>query len=167
MAQKPDGKPARSERVTFTKPAAERIGKVVRTVEAGNRDCGPFTIHGMPQHASGKVFRVGAFSGSWAVDTSKTVTLRNVTATPNTVSAINLFYDFTQTSGTTTCAIAKDGTAWYLVAPSLLTPQTVQASVITGVSLGSAGLQFTTLNVKVLETVSSSVITISTTACST
>ena len=38
MAQKPDGKPARTERVTFTRPAAERIAKVVREVEAGDRD---------------------------------------------------------------------------------------------------------------------------------
>lgn len=38
MATKPDGKASRTERVTFTKPAAERIAKVVRAVEAGNRD---------------------------------------------------------------------------------------------------------------------------------
>ena len=44
MSKKPDGSPARTERVTFTKPAAERIAKVVRTVEGGNRDCGPLTF---------------------------------------------------------------------------------------------------------------------------
>lgn len=37
MAQQPDGKPARPERVTFTKPAAQRIARVVRTVESGDR----------------------------------------------------------------------------------------------------------------------------------
>lgn len=44
MATKPDGSPARTERVTFTKPAAERIAKVVRTVEGGDRDTGPLTF---------------------------------------------------------------------------------------------------------------------------
>jgi hypothetical protein len=43
MATKPDGSAARTERVTFTKPAAERIAKVVRTVEGGGRDAGPLT----------------------------------------------------------------------------------------------------------------------------
>jgi hypothetical protein len=41
MAQKPDGKPARPDRVTFTRGAAERIGKAVRKVEGGNRDLSP------------------------------------------------------------------------------------------------------------------------------
>jgi len=38
VALKPDGKSARTERVTFTRPAAERIAQVVRTVEHGDRD---------------------------------------------------------------------------------------------------------------------------------
>lgn len=37
MAQKPDGKSAGTERVTFTRPAAQRIARVVRTVESGDR----------------------------------------------------------------------------------------------------------------------------------
>ena len=44
MAKKPDGAAAGTQRVTFTKGAAERIGKVVRQVEAGNRDQGPLTF---------------------------------------------------------------------------------------------------------------------------
>lgn len=170
MAQKPDGKSAKTEQVSFTRPAAERIAKVVRTVEAGRRDCRPLKIHGMPQQGTSKIFRVATFTGAWAVDTSRAVTFRNVTATPNTVSVVNLFYNFTQTSGTATCAIAKDGTAWYLVAPNpaaVASQQTAQATVITGVSLGTAGLQFTTMDIKFLETVSTSVVTIGTTACTT
>jgi hypothetical protein len=41
----------------------------------------------------------------------------------------------------------------------------MQTSVITNVSLGTAGLQFTKLDIKIFETVSSSVITIGTIAC--
>ena len=33
-----------ADRVTFTKPAAERIGKVVRIVEGGDREAAPYTV---------------------------------------------------------------------------------------------------------------------------
>jgi hypothetical protein len=112
-----------------------------------------------------KTFRICTFTGSWAIDATKTVTFRNVTTTPNTVTVVNLFTTFSASTATTTCAIAKDGTAWYLVAPTGITPKTVTTTVLTSVSLGTAGLQFTSMNIKILETVSSSVITIGTTAC--
>lgn len=118
MAKKPDGKPARVERVTFTKPAAERIGKVVRTVEAGNRDQGPLTF-GVGQVPASKTFRVCTFTGAWSINASKTVTFKGVTSTPNTAVAVNLFAALTGTTVTSTlrnCAIARDGTAWYLIA---------------------------------------------------
>lgn len=38
MVQKPDGSAAKTERVTFTRPAAERIARVVHTVESGDRN---------------------------------------------------------------------------------------------------------------------------------
>jgi hypothetical protein len=119
MAKKPDGKPASVDRVSFTRPAAERIGKAVRLVEAGDRDLGP--IEWGPRGGGGgggKVFRVCTFTGAWAINTAKTVTFRNVTSTPNTVSAINLVCGL---SPTAMCdvSIAKDGTAWYLVQPNL------------------------------------------------
>ena len=115
MSKKPDGSPARTERVTFTKPAAERIAKVVRTVEGGNRDCGPLTFGARVGGVSGKTFRVCTYTGPWNKNTDKTVTFRGVTTTPNTVSASNIFANVTA-SGTRNCAIAKDGTAWYLIA---------------------------------------------------
>ena len=117
MAKKPDGKPARVERVTFTKPAAERIGKVVRTVEAGNRDQGPLTF-GPRVGGASKVFRVCTFTGAWSLNASKTVTFRNQTTTPNTVSVVNLVCGLNP-SGSCDVSVAKDGTAWYLVQPNL------------------------------------------------
>ena len=119
MATKPDGSPARTERVTFTKPAAERIAKVVRTVEGGDRDAGPLSFGARVGGVSGKVFRICTYTGAWSKNTNKTVTFRGVTATPNTVSATNLFANIagvTVTSTTKNCAIAKDGTSWYLIA---------------------------------------------------
>jgi hypothetical protein len=158
VAKKPDGSSAGTQRVTFTKGAAERIGKVVREVEAGNRDLGPLTF-GPRVGTSGKVFRVCTFTGAWSINASKTVTFKNQTSTPNTVSAVNLFYDL-PSSGTSDCAIAKDGTAWYLVQDVHTT-----MTVITGATLTTAGLQFTRAVINVVATATASVQTVGTTAC--
>lgn len=61
-------------------------------------------------------FRICTFTGAWDKAASKTVNFRGVTATPNTVSAVNLFTDIKAATGSKNCAVAKDGTAWYLIA---------------------------------------------------
>jgi hypothetical protein len=113
MAQKPDGKPAKTDRVTFTRPAAERIAKVVRTVEGGDRDQPGITYGSAPGGVAGKTFRVATFTGEWSINSAKTVTLHGSTAT---LSATNLFAAIATAAGTRNCAVAKDGTAWYLIA---------------------------------------------------
>jgi hypothetical protein len=110
-SRKPDGKPAQIERMAFTRPAAERIAKVVRTVEAGDRDQ-PGITFGSAMVAP-RTFRMGTFSGEWSIGAAKTVTFRGSTAT---VSATNLFAAIATAAGTRNCAVAKDGTAWYLIA---------------------------------------------------
>jgi hypothetical protein len=98
--------------VKFSRGAAQRIAKVVRTVEQGNRDQPGITfLHPMP--LGGKVFRVCTFTGAWSKASDKTVTLRNQTAT---LVATNLFANITAAGSSRACAIAKDGTAWYLIA---------------------------------------------------
>lgn len=62
-----------------------------------------------------KVFRICTFTGSWSKNTDKTVTFKFQTNTPNTVQASNLFAEIGG-SGTRNCAIAKEGTAWFLIA---------------------------------------------------
>jgi hypothetical protein len=118
MAKKADNKPAATERVTFTSGAADRIAKVVRTVEGGDRDCDPLTFGARIGGVSGKAFRVCTFTGAWSINDTKTVTFRNQTATPNTVAAVNLFCGL-DPSGSCDVSIAKDGTAWYLVQPNV------------------------------------------------
>jgi len=159
VAKKPDGKPASVERVSFTRPAAERIGKAVRLVEAGDRDLGPIEWGPRGGAASGKVFRVCTFTGAWAINSAKTVTFRNVTTTPNTVIATNLIYDLPN-QGELPCGIAKDGTAWHLIAVKHTT-----AEVITGATLGTAGLVFTRARIQVVSTAAANQISIGTTAC--
>jgi hypothetical protein len=100
-------------RVDFTRGAAERIANVVRLVEQGDRDGAPLTFR--RTESQGKVFRVCTFTGAWSINASKTVTFKNQTTTPNTVSAVNLFAAVPAPSGSGDCAIAKDG-GWYLIA---------------------------------------------------
>jgi hypothetical protein len=106
-----------------------------------------------------KVFRVCTFTGSWAINTEKTVTFRGVTTTPNTVSATNLIYEL-PSQGELSCGIAKDGTAWYLVAVKHTTTE-----VVTNVTIGTAGLVFTKTRIQVVSTATASQISIGTTAC--
>lgn len=110
------------EKVAFTRPAASRIAKVVRRVEQGDRAGQPlqFTRIGSGL-SSGQVFRVCTFTGSWNKNTDRVVTFINVTTTPNTAAATNLFVDLascstTGTATTTKCAIARDGATWYVIA---------------------------------------------------
>jgi hypothetical protein len=118
VAQKPNGNRP-SDRITFTRGAAERISEVVRTVELGNRDGQPLRYEKVPCGAPpATVFRVCRFTGAWAINTNKTITFFNQTTTPNTVVARNIFATLTGVTVTSTfrnCGIAKDGTAWYLI----------------------------------------------------
>jgi hypothetical protein len=128
MAKRPDGKPASVDRVSFTRPAAERIGKAVRQVEAGDRDLGPIEWGPRGGAASGKVFRVGTFTGDWAINTAKAVTFLNVTNTPNTASVINKLVNLPAPRSTATSRIvniAKDGPQWYLVSFQMATATAV------------------------------------------
>ena len=65
---------------------------------------------------AGKVFRVCTFTGAWSINSQKTVTFKYQTATPNTVSATNLFAAIATAASSRNCAVARDGTAWYLIA---------------------------------------------------
>lgn len=86
MAQKPDGKPARTERVTFTRPAAERIAKAVRTVEGGDRDAGPLTFGYRAAPGGGTSISLARYTStnSWIKGTTHQVLI--VTANTATVA---------------------------------------------------------------------------------
>jgi hypothetical protein len=107
------GQAAGKSFVSFSRGAAQRIAKVVRTVEAGDRSQPGLTFD-HPQFGSGKLFRICTYDGSWPIGSTKTVTFKYQTATPNTAVATNLFFPVSMT-GTANCAIAKDGTAWFLI----------------------------------------------------
>jgi hypothetical protein len=115
VPQKPDGNRP-SDRITFTRGAAERIAEVVRTVELGDRDQQPLRYEKVPCGATPKIFRICTFTGAWSINATKTVTFKYQTTTPNTATALNLFAAVPAPSGSGDCAIAKEGTAWFLIA---------------------------------------------------
>lgn len=98
----------------------ERIQQTIRVVESMAQPASivrlPTSVETLPQPQQ-TVFRIATFTGAWSIDQSKVVTFRGVTATPNTASALNLFANLTASTSTARpCAIAKEGTAWYLIA---------------------------------------------------
>jgi hypothetical protein len=113
-------KPA--DAVQFTRESAERVARVVRRAELSAPAASPlvFTRNAIASSPrSGKVFRVCTFTGAWSKNSAKVVTFRGITSTPNTAVAQNIFVSITGTTSTSTtknCAIAKDGTAWYVIA---------------------------------------------------
>ena len=127
----------------FTRESAERIANVVRAVEAAAPAARPLSFDRVDQPPPPKTFRIATFTGAWAINSAKTVTLKYQTNTPNTVSATNLFFPITSTSSAGDCAIAKDGTAWVLIdvpfstASAVFVTQTTAASVLTSVSFNA------------------------------
>jgi hypothetical protein len=96
------------DRVVFLRPDAERIAQVVRAVENGNRDESPLTFR-RPGELPLKVIRTATFTSAWTVGEIKTVTFKNVTATPNTTRVGNLTFDFFPIGTATSfdCVIGK------------------------------------------------------------
>jgi len=88
VAQKPDGKAAKTERVTFTRPAAERIARTVRRVEQGDRGAEPLVFKRIGGGGSLSL-RVATFTGNWEAGSYKVVTLEGSTQTANVYNLCN------------------------------------------------------------------------------
>jgi hypothetical protein len=120
VPQRPDGKPASTERVTFTRPAAERIARVVRDAELGGRDAGGIgwgvRLQSVP--ARSKTVRLCTFTGQWNAGTIKTITFKNQVGTPNTVSVTNLHLSL-EPESECDVLVGREGTAWYLLQADL------------------------------------------------
>lgn len=128
MAQKPDGKPAGTERVTFTRPAAQRIARVVRTVESGDRAQSALTFSKLAQVGQRKAIRAATFSGSWPTGSTQVVTFQS---SGLTATATNISWPLgTVTYTNEPCILGLDRSTWYLLVPRL---ETATATIVTGV----------------------------------
>jgi hypothetical protein len=99
----------------FTRESAERIANVVRAAELSSPGAKPLSFERADFFKQSKVFRVCTFTGAWPIGVAKVVTFKYQTQTPNTASAMNLFFPITKAGAAGDCAIAKDGNAWFLV----------------------------------------------------
>jgi hypothetical protein len=103
-----------ADRVVFLRPDAERIARAVRTVEAGNRNETPLTFRRVGgEGGGGSGIRICTFSGAWPVGGLKAVTFLGAS---RTVTSLNLFAPVPSPGSNGYCAIAKNGTVWYLIA---------------------------------------------------
>ena len=108
-------------RFVLTGGSAERIRDTIRTVESmvARSDVTALPTRfgeGAPLPLDN--FRIGTFgTAAWSINSNNTVTLSNVGITGYTVLATNVFGSLPASGSTQTCAIAKDGTAWYLIQP--------------------------------------------------
>jgi len=161
--------PSDRDAVQFTRESAERIANVVRAAELTPTRGRALSFDAIQQGASRKTFRMATFTGAWSINGTKTVTFRNVTSTPNTVSATNLLLDVPNAGATATrnCAIAKDGTAWYLVFPQVKTRNvtlatgTASQSVVTDVSV-SGSLNTTNCSITINRTLTTAQVSVQT-----
>ena len=104
------------EAVTFRKSDAQRIANVVHAYESGRRPRNGSVLPRAPGGGGGGVV-TARFTGAWSKNAVKMVTL--LVNTTETVSATNIFSNVAAPQSGATfrkCAIAKEGTAWILIA---------------------------------------------------
>lgn len=116
-----------------------RIRAVTDRVEATPIAGGPMRIptrfEEIAVGGSGRAaVRIATFTGAWSISALKAVTFKYQTATPNTVNVTNLLFQWPG-GGTYDCAIARDGTAWFLVGVPL---ETANVSFLSGVSVAAS-----------------------------
>ncbi len=97
-----------ADRVTFTPGSAERIAKVVRIVEAGNRDTSGLPTS--PRLGGGSVgIKFCSWTGTWSYNSTKTITFASGS---NTATATNVILGVGAGDGW----VARKGSAgWALV----------------------------------------------------
>jgi hypothetical protein len=144
--------------VSFSRPAAQRIAKAVRVVEAGNRNQPGLTFdHPMPGGGQALI-RTATFTGSWSIGGTKNVTFKYLTGTANAVNDLmNL-----PSAGTRNCVIGREGTAWRLI-----NWQWDIANAATAATLTTTSLRFDTLPVGAVSTSSTVTFSVAVATCST
>jgi hypothetical protein len=153
------------EPTQFTRESAERIANVVRAAELASPAARPLSFDRVDTPQKQRLFRVATFTGAWSINATKTVTFKNQTATPNTVAAVNLFFPFPAPASATDCAIAKEGTAWYLIdvpfetATAVFVGATASTAVMRDVTL-SASLNTSACTISIGKTLVTSSVTI-------
>jgi hypothetical protein len=98
------------DRISFTRPAVERIANVVRAVENARPAGGPLGFRRQVMDNT-RAVKLASFLGPWPKNTENVITFRG---TDRTAISSNLFFPVPGTH-TRECAVAKIGTAWHLI----------------------------------------------------
>lgn len=152
MARKP------RDAVQFTYESAERIAGVVRAAELATPEGKPLTFEARFPDRMPKQVRAATFTGSWAINASKVVTLKY--APTATASVLNLLINL-PSAGQRNCIVGREGTAWNLV-----NWQWDVVNAATAATITTSSLTFRTLPVGALATAATSSFSINATACS-
>lgn len=118
-AKKPDGRRS-SDRVSFTRAAADRIARATRTVEQNLQPAAGLKINSrlVASQGEGSTIRVAVFTGQWQLNSFATITLTSGTQTLQTVSAKNTIFGL-NAQGERNCIVANSGSEWLLLLPTL------------------------------------------------
>jgi hypothetical protein len=147
--------------VQFTRESAERVARVVRQAELTPAAASPLTFVNRAGGLSGKVFRVCTFTGAWSIGSSKNVTFKYQTTTPNTAAVQNDLINL-PSAGTRNCVIGREGTEWHLI-----NWQWDIAHAATAATLTTTSLRFDTLPFAAVSTSSTVTFSVSVATCST
>ena len=159
--------------VSFSRPAAQRIAKAVRVIEAGDRSQPGLTFdHPMPGGGT-KLIRAATFTGSWSINASKTVTFKYAPTATQAVTNLSWPIAHNHTAAED-CIVGREGTSWWLVVPvleartALFATQTQQRmfcsgtasqAIVTDVNI-SATLNTTSCAISIGKTLTTSSITV-------
>ena len=141
MPQKPDGKPAKTAAVTFTRPAAERIAHVVRTVERSGRDTkGPVWN---PRMEGDRAIKLCTFTGQWLINDGKIVKFASNTNV--TANVINLLFSIGDscTAQRAYVSLVTDPDQPAGVNYHLINVEHFETPIMTNILLGTAAIEFT------------------------
>ena len=108
------------DRIAFTRSSAQRIAKVVRIVEAGDREADPIRFGERLQDFSAKSIKFVSWTANWASGSTATVTFTSAA----TATARNVFLGMGPGDGW----VAKKGSAGWALVSADLTKQPGYAS---------------------------------------
>lgn len=137
MAQKPNGKADRGDRIVFTRSSAERIAKVVRQVEAGPRNGAAlmFGAHLGELLDDGQGLRSGTFNSPWAIGATNTITLVNAGGTVTASNSLISYPSPPAGKSSVKCVIGKSQGSWILVNWEVVT---ATATIVSGIGTATA-----------------------------
>jgi hypothetical protein len=132
MPPKPNGKNDRNDRIAFTRGSAERISKVVRQVEAGNRDEAALSFGSRPPPSASPTLtvRMGTFSSPWPRGSTATITFLHGGGTATASNTLISYPAPPHGKATVNCVVAKESATWYLANWEVVTATATIVSAI-------------------------------------